>query len=330
MRFGSLALVLLLSCSSAAVQDAPPAAAPAATSTAVPDAPAWTKVQVNSLPCAPGNALLNAALWVQNSAEFKANALQTYANARRALDAALLDPSWSATGQTDAANLPSAVILDLDETALNNIEFEARVLRAGVTYTQKAWDEWTSKPEATAIPGASGFLAHVRKQEVTPFYITNRKKSAEIDEEVPTRENLKLLGYPVITVPDTAGTTTDNLLVRGERAEWSPKDKAVRRDWVSARYRVLLLIGDDLNDFVSAVDKTEAQRDQIIADTSRNWGDRWFILPNPMYGSWHDALLSRPIPNSDKFEKPRNGCDELQWKLDATKPDVPSPVAPSQ
>jgi 5'-nucleotidase (lipoprotein e(P4) family) len=321
MRFRSLSLISLLICASAFAQG---------TASGVAPEPSWTKVQANSLPCAPGNALLNAALWVQNSAEYKANALQTYASARRALDAAKKDTSWSATGQTDVAKLPAAVILDLDETALNNIEFEARVIRSGVTYTQKTWDEWTSNPEAAATPGAGTFLAYAKNTlDVTPFYITNRKKSTDVDEEVGTRANLKLLGYPLVTVPDTPGTTTDNLLVRGERPDWSSKDKAVRRDWVSARYRVLLLIGDDLNDFVSAADKTEAQRDQIIADTSANWGVRWFILPNPMYGSWHDALLSRPIPGSDKFEKPRNGCDELQWKLEATKPDVPSPDAPT-
>jgi len=278
------------------------------------EAPLWKKMQ-----CSPGNTLLNAALWVQNSAEYKANARQVYANARRALDAALADKSWSATGQTSAQNLPPAIILDLDETALNNIRFEARAIRVGVTYAQPLWDDWTSKPEATAVPGAKEFLDYAfdKKRGVTPFYITNRKKK----EEEKTTQNLVDLEYPIVkTVPDTPGTTTDNLLLRGERPAWDARDKSARRDWVAQRYRVLLLVGDDLNDFVSAADKTEAERDAIVESYADNWGTRWFILPNPMYGSWHDTLLARRTAGSTTVETPKDGCDEVTWKIDATKP----------
>ena len=275
------------------------------------ESPLWKKMQ-----CSPGNTLLNAALWVQNSAEYKANARQVYANARRALDLAIADKSWSATGQTTAQSLPLAVILDLDETALNNIRFEARAIRVGVTYAQPLWDDWTSKPDATAVPGAKEFLDYAVQQKVTPFYITNRK----LKEEKATTANLVALKYPVVTVPDTAGTTTDNLLLRGERTAWEARDKSPRRDWVAQRYRVLLLVGDDLNDFTAAADKTEAERDAIVEQYADYWGARWFILPNPMYGSWHDTLLTRRSAGSSTAETPKDGCEEVTWKVDATKP----------
>ncbi len=273
----------------------------------------WKKMQ-----CSPGNTLLNAALWVQNSAEYKANARQVYANAQRALDAAIADGSWSATEQTNAANLPLAVILDLDETALNNIKFEARAIRVGVTYAQPLWDDWVGKGEATAVPGAGAFLDYAMKEKhVTPFYITNRKSKTE---GKGTLANLDTLKYPVVTVPDTVDTTTDNVLMRGERPEWDARDKTPRRDWVAQRYRVLLLIGDDLNDFVNAADKSESERDALVEQYAGNWGSRWFILPNPMYGSWHDTLLARRTAGSSTVETPKDGCEEMNWKLDATKP----------
>jgi acid phosphatase len=284
--------------------------------------PLWKKMQ-----CSPGNTLLNAALWVQNSAEYKANARQVYANAQSSLDRAIADKSWSATGQTGAENLPAAVILDLDETALNNIRFEARAIRAGITFSTPLWEEWSGSGEATEIPGARAFLEHAVKNGVTPFYITNRKGPKNDTDIAGKREaegtlkNLVSLRFPLFdTIVDTPGNTTDNLLLRNERKEWEPRDKAPRRDWVAQRYRVLLLVGDDLNDFVTAANKSESDRDALVTKHGENWGTRWFILPNPMYGSWHDALLTRRAAGSETMETPKDGCHEIAWKIDATNP----------
>jgi acid phosphatase len=267
-----------------------------------------------SMQCSPGNTIISATLWVQNSAEYKANTRQVYANATRALDEAIKDKTWSALGQTGAERMPLAVILDLDETALSNAKFEARSIRVGVTYSQAIWDEWTSKPEGTAIPGAKDFLTYAKSKNVTPFYVTNRKyrlndqkRAVEAEQTVA---NLNNLGFPVVALTD-AGSMSDNLLLRFERDDWADGDKTSRRDWVAQRYRVLLLVGDDLNDFVSTARKTEADRDAIIETTAPNWGTRWFILPNPMYGSWNNALFKAP---------PQDGCEEVKLKIEATRP----------
>jgi acid phosphatase len=268
--------------------------------------PLWKQVQKNSLPCAPGNSLINAALWVQSSAEYRASALQTYNAARRMVDVALADRRWSATGQSAVSRLQPAVILDLDETSLDNSRFEARAVRAGVTYTVPMWDEWVSNSEAEAVPGAKEFLDYVTAKKITPFYITNRKAH----EEPGTRANLVKLGFPVVTGIDPNDPAADNLFVRGERPEWSGRDKAPRRDWVSNRYRVLAVLGDDLNDFVNAGELTTSERDVIITNTAANWGTKWFMVPNPMYGSWLDILTGET----------ENGCDELQNRIDALVP----------
>jgi 5'-nucleotidase (lipoprotein e(P4) family) len=269
----------------------------------------WKRMQ-----CAPGNTLLQSVLWVQNSAEYKANARQIYANAQRALDDAIKDKSWSALEQTTAQKLPLAVILDLDETAVSNLPFEARSIRAGVTYSQAIWDEWVSNAAATAIPGSVAFLDYAYKNKVTPFYITNRRA---IDSD-KTRENIAKLGFPVVNVPDEGGAIIDNLLLRGEKKEWSDGDKTSRRNWVAQRYRVLLLLGDDLNDFTAVAGKSESERDDIVALHGNDWGTRWFILPNPMYGSWQNAALTRTVDGRPMG--PRDGCEEVNWRIDAVRP----------
>ncbi|HEX7420617.1 MAG TPA: HAD family acid phosphatase [Thermoanaerobaculia bacterium] len=240
-----------------------------------------------ALPCNPGLALVNATAWLQTSAEYRALATQTYAVARNALDVVLATP----------LDKPPAVILDLDETAMLNLPFEARMVKQGKSYDPAAWSQWVSESAATAVPGAAEFLAYARSRGVTPFYVTNRMAS----EEAATRRNLETLGYPLDAKEDT-------ILTRGERPEWSTADKTPRRDYVASRYRVLLLFGDDLNDFVSALGMTGDQRFDLIRANRDKWGTSWFILPNPAYGSWETTVAGSGT-----------ACEQLKRKIEALK-----------
>ena len=260
------ALLVLLACSSLAC------------ATATTPAP---------LPCNPGHSILNATLWIQSSAEYEAAALQTYASARRSLDAALAQSS---------GGLPPAVILDLDETVLDNTPFETRMIRQGKAYDSAAWKQWTSEGIAPAVPGAVEFLRYAQSRGVRAFYITNRDE----DEEAGTLRNLQSLGVPL-------DASVDTLLLQGERG-WT-SDKTARRDHVAASHRVLLLVGDDLNDFANAREKTHAQREELIADNAHEWGTRWFIVPNPIYGSWERAVIGSG----------GSPCEQVQRKIDALR-----------
>lgn len=241
-------------------------------------------------PCNPGLALVNATLYAQSAAEYQAAARQIYAAARIALDRELAAPT----------SQPPAIILDLDETVLDNSRYAVRSIQRGVTFRfDDHWTEWVSESASEAIPGATEFLNYVVSRGVTPFYITNRTA----DMETPTRRNLEQLGIPL-------GNGEDTLLVRGERPEWNSTDKTPRRDFVASRYRVLLLLGDDLNDFIATSGKSVAERDAIIEQTASNWGTHWFIVPNAIYDSWESAVTgSTGTP-----------CEQLQKKLDYLKP----------
>jgi acid phosphatase len=250
----------------------------------------WTACATKppAAPCNPGLALVNAAAWLESSAEYRASALQTYASARTALDHAL---------QT-SSDKPAAIILDLDETAIQNAPFEARMVQQGKEYDAAAWSQWVSESAATAVPGAAEFLAYARSRGVTPFYVTNRKA----EEEAATRRNLEKLGFPL-------DANADTVLTRGEREEWKPGDKGPRRDYVASTHRVLLVLGDDLNDFIPAQGKNTSERFDLIRANHDKWGKTWFILPNPAYGSWEPAVAGSGT-----------ACEQLNRKIESLKP----------
>ena len=223
---------------------------------------------------------LNAVLWMQTSAEYRATAQQTYRLAALQLDAALRDPRWTAAIEqtTDPSALPPAVILDLDETVLDNSAFEARQMRNGQPFSEDAWDRWCEERTANAIPGAVTFLQYVRSRGVTPVYITNRDHKVE----TATRDVLGKLGVPI-------DTTRDTVLTRHENG-WEASDKSARRTFIAVSYRVLLLVGDNFEDFAPGTQASIADRAALMDKYAGYWGTKWIVLPNPTYGSWEQAI----------------------------------------
>ena len=226
---------------------------------------------------------LNAVVWTQTSVEYEASALQAYRTASRQLDAALADPAWTAAIEqtSGASQLPPAVVLDVDETVLDNSPFQARAVRDHTSYSEEAWNRWVAEARARAIPGAKEFTQYAAQKGVAVFYITNRMSEVE----APTRANLQSAGFPLDPKVDT-------VLSRGERPEWAASGKGPRRAYVAASHRILLLIGDDLGDFVVNASGTVDERRTRTAPNSEWWGLRWIMLPNPTYGSWERALTA--------------------------------------
>jgi len=234
---------------------------------------------------------LDAVLWMQRSAERQALSLQIFAQARGALERALADPRWTAAlGQLedpDRADKPPAIILDVDETVLDNSDYEARRIRAGGGYEPESWQAWCKEANARPVPGAVAFTWHARSRGVRVFYLTNRK--AHLKEA--TRRNLQARGFPL-------EDTLDTLITRGEKPEWSARDKEPRRQAILDEHRVLLLVGDNLGDFLSIEGADEPTRTELVAQHASWWGERWVVLPNPIYGSWETALpdFERALP----------------------------------
>lgn len=222
-----------------------------------------------------------ATAWVQNSAEYKALAIQVYKSARRMLPLPLQDSFWTASLEqedSDFSSLPPAIILDVDETVLDNSPFQARMIMQQSTFNIEAWNKWCNEANADAIPGAAEFTSYAADQGVTIFFITNRDH--EVEEA--TRNNLIDKGFPI-------SDTLDNIMSNGEQPDWN-SSKIERRKMVEQYYRVIMIFGDDLNDFLPAKNISQDERDRIIEDNSNYFGRRWFMLPNPVYGSWDQAM----------------------------------------
>jgi 5'-nucleotidase (lipoprotein e(P4) family) len=254
---------------------------------------------------AAGREPLLALLWMQRGAEYKVACLQAYHLAQQQLQGAVEDPGWTACLEQGSPEvysaLPAAVVVDVDETVLDNSAFAARQIRAGITtFDPVAWSLWVHEQQALPIPGALSYLTAAVQLGVRVIYITNRKADGDKDgikitEEADTRGNLARLGFPILE-----GEGEDVVLCAGEIG-----DKAARRREVCKRYRVVALVGDNLGDFTAGTEPRKVQlptaaaaenaaaeriRDGLVLDFAAWWGTRWFLIPNPSYGGWETVL----------------------------------------
>ncbi len=282
MRFAlplsALAAALALSaCQSMPRTAQVPAATPAPVAAAAP-APA---------PAALPNDNLNATVWMQQTVEYAAVTQTVYRAAESRLDQALKDKTWNALVPEERekpdASLPPAVIVDVDETVLDNSPYQARLVRSGGEYDEATWADWVHARKARAIPGAVAFAQAAAARGITVLYISNRATDLDAD----TLENLKAEGFPIKDASVFMGLGT---FVPGCEQNGSEKD--CRRRMASRRYRILLQVGDQLGDFVQIISNTPEGRAALFRQYRDWFGVRWFMLPNPTYGSWEPALFN--------------------------------------
>ena len=182
------------------------------------------------------------------------------------------------------------MILDLDETVLDNSPAQAQVALERTVYQQDLWSAWVEKMAAAAIPGAQSFIGFAEKRGVKVFFVTNRGAS----EQAATLKNLATLGI---------AASDETVLSPGERG-WT-SDKTARRAEIARSYRVLLLVGDDMNDFVATAKLTPLQRVGLAKKHADRWGRSWILLPNPMYGSWERALYPGLTTDEEILQRKR-------------------------
>lgn len=212
-----------------------------------------------------------AVLWMQSSAEYRALAFQTFSLAKLRLDQDLAQHR-----SRRRAAKPPAIIVDSDETVLDNSRFQAELILRGAAYTSQSWNAWCERAEAGAVPGAVEFLNYAFRRGVRVFYITNRRQT----EKAGTVANLKKLGFPDVS--------EESVMIREQGTTAS---KESRRQSVRSRYRVVLLVGDNLNDFNDDfAGKSIADRKAQVDRERSEFGSQYIVLPNPMYGDWESAV----------------------------------------
>src|SRR5688572_14527745 len=219
MRLAVLAAALtvaLTGCVATRIHGAPPA-------TPAPDATAPTPAREDP----PADDALNATVWYQTALERDLVYRTVYRAAAHRLRAALADRTWDALPKEDrtqdATRLKPAIIVDVDETVLDNAPSHVRQIQERRGFDEAKWGEWVSERKAKALPGAAGFLTDAAKRGVTVFYITNRDASLTDD----TIANLRSAGFPVASEAQVLGLGT---VVEGCDQEGS--EKSCRRQWV--------------------------------------------------------------------------------------------------
>jgi 5'-nucleotidase (lipoprotein e(P4) family) len=216
----------------------------------------------------PTDRGLDSALFVRVSAEYRACCYQAYTLADERLTAKLAKPR--------TAGKPPAVVLDLDETVLDNGGFQARQVQTRqAKMDDKLWAAWEKDDggKVALVPGAKEFLAVLKEKKVEAVYITNRS-------ETHRQELHAVLKRFDIDVPDE-----QLLLFKDDKS-----DKTERRAKAAEMFDVLLWVGDNLRDFdnVFKHDKEKGAdgRKAAVDERRTKFGTDWIILPNPVYGEW--------------------------------------------
>ena len=228
----------------------------------------------------PAHDLLNAVLWMQRSVEYKANSLTAFALARIRLDQALSDPSWTAAPkeQTGAyQSLPPAVVLDVDESILDNSGYQAWMVLRDTTFDPKTWNAYVNSGTSLPIPGAVEFAKYADSRGVMVFYVSNRTA----EEEPATRKNLEKFGFPL-------SDKIDPMLMTNKQPGWGSA-KGTRRAFICKTHRILLNVGDNFGDFVDEYRGTETERLKLMEQHRDRWGREWIMIANPSYGSFESA-----------------------------------------
>ncbi len=226
------------------------------------------------------NVLTYPVLYHQTSAEYRALCYQAFNSAKIYLESIL---PQKAPGEK------WAVVTDVDETIVDNSYLEAKLIKEGLEYNSKLWREWVDMASATEVPGAVEFTLWAASKGIEIFYISNRK----LDEVPQTIKNLKKLGFPF--ADEGHAIFMDKI-----------SSKESRRKQVSASHKIVMLMGDNLNDFSDVFEK-KAVSDRLTEtdNLKAEWGSRFIVLPNPIYGEWEKALYDygRNLTNEQKNSK---------------------------
>ncbi|PYT00454.1 MAG: 5'-nucleotidase, lipoprotein e(P4) family [Acidobacteria bacterium] len=237
-----------------------------------------------------------AVLYMQKAAEYRALCYQAFNIARLRLDTDLDKKNVKKLPKAER-KMPRAIIVDIDETVLDNSPAQARGIRTNTPYNSKDWYEWSNKGKAKAIPGVVEFLNYAVSKGVKIFYISNRDDK---NEKQITIENLKCVEKRDSKCYGLNDVSAENVMLKT-----SESGKEARRSIVTAKYRVVMLVGDNLDDFTSAFEKKSVADRFGETDKAKDfWGSKFIVLPNAMYGTWENAIYEyQRLTEAQKAEK---------------------------
>jgi 5'-nucleotidase (lipoprotein e(P4) family) len=221
--------------------------------------------------------LIMSTLWYQKSGEMKAIYYQCFNWAKLRVDMVLAENTETR----------KAVVVDIDETMLDNSPYEAKCINTGKSYTKETWTEWCSQINAKPLPGAVEFSKYAESKGIEVFYISNRS----VDVFDVTLKNLQKENF--------AFADSAHLLLKSDT-----RSKKSRRDIVLENHEIILLIGDNLLDFSEIFeDRSINFGFNTIDEKKEDFGTKFIVLPNPMYGDWEKEVFEnrKGLNNKEKY-----------------------------
>ena len=242
-----------------------------------------------------------AVLYMQKSAEYRALAYQAFNLARLRLESDFDKKNLKKLPKEERKR-PRAIVVDVDETVLDNSPSQANSIKIGRPFNTNDWYAWGEMRRAKAIPGAVDFLNYAVAKGVKVFYISNRD---EVQKQA-TIDNLLKVGFKDVS--------NENVLLRQTDASGRHiSTKTPRRDSILRGHRIVMLIGDNLDDFSDVFERKNvsdrfSETDKAIAE----WGRKWIVLPNAMYGTWENAIYDYKAATMSEKEKAEKRAAALE------------------
>ncbi|MEQ1607295.1 MAG: 5'-nucleotidase, lipoprotein e(P4) family [Pyrinomonadaceae bacterium] len=236
---------------------------------------------------------VGATLYMQKAAEYRALAYQAFNLAHWQLDADLDKKNIKKLPKAEQKK-PRAIVVDIDETVLDNSPSQALSIKNKTPFNLNEWYAWGEMRKAKAIPGSVDFLNYAVSKGAKVFFVSNRD---EVQKQA-TIDNLKNAGFK--------DASTDNVLMRQVDAENKPiSTKEPRRQFILQKYRIVILMGDNLDDLSNVFErKSVVDRFAEVDKVKNDWGKRWIVLPNAMYGTWENAIYEYGrLTDAQKAEK---------------------------
>lgn len=234
-----------------------------------------------------------AVLYMQKAAEYRALSYQAFNLARLRLDADLDKKNVKKLPKAER-KMPRSIVVDIDETVLDNSPAQAFAIKNGRSFNLPDWHAWGEMRKAKAIPGAVDFLNYAVSKGVKVYYVSNRDEV----QKAATIENLIKVGFKDISA--------ENVLLRTKES-----GKDARRAIAAEKHRIVLLMGDNLDDFTSAFErKNIADRFAEVEKVRDEWGRKFIVLPNAMYGTWENAIYEYGrLTENEKTQKRANALE---------------------
>lgn len=240
------------------------------------------------------NSLLWAVAWKQSAAEYFALCHQAYNLAKMRVDHALQNRK--------AGDKPLAVITDLDNTSIHARSYWGYLINQGMEFFDDAtWDEWLPKNLVTAAPGAKDFFDYCKVNDVEVFYVTTRDQGDRTYEYAMLQ--LEYLAFPF--------ADDEHLYVFQDSSDKSPA-----RDEIKAAFDVVVMLGDNLNDYQRDYYVKDVDERMALMERDRDhWGREFIVLPNPTDGHWVRAIFgdSEPAPTDENRRLLKAAATQIAW-----------------